>query len=177
MAVREVREKREGKERKGREGEGRKEGGEKILNQVRKWQYKEKWGRNSEIGNGKEKGIISLFYKVSICKRSVLDDQPESTFSKLLSGLSLLDGLLLLVVLLDNGLPAIWGTPQWYTLLIPATHPIKVSKDLKTKGNSVFGCPDLSCVGWLPWSTKLIGYTDPKNCRGPIIPRVSWSLI
>ena len=45
MAVREVREKREGKERKrarGRGEEGRRRGGEKILNQVRKWQYKEK---------------------------------------------------------------------------------------------------------------------------------------
>ena len=103
-----------------------------------------------EFGNREWKRKGNNIYKVSICKRSVLDDQPESTFSKLLSGLSLLDGLLLLVVLLDNGLPAIWGTPQWYTLLIPATHPIKVSKVLKTKGNSVFGCPDLSCVGWLP---------------------------
>ena len=49
-----------------------------------------------------------------------------STFSKLLTGLAIIDSLLLLVFLLDSGLPSLFGQPSWYLHAVPYIHPIKV---------------------------------------------------
>lgn len=48
-----------------------------------------------------------------------------SIFSKLLAVLAVVDGVLLLVFLVDSGLPNLVGQPAWYDHLVPTMHPVK----------------------------------------------------
>merc|ERR1719192_646948 len=48
-----------------------------------------------------------------------------SIFSKLLALLAVIDCALLLVFLVDSGIPTMVGAPHWYNYLVPTMHPLK----------------------------------------------------